>query len=684
MDALTSNLCVVDLTGEILAVNRAWMEFSASNSGGPERAYLGTNYLNVCRSSTGPDSAEAPEFYGGLRDVLEGRTDLFQIEYPCHSPKEFRWFLARVTPLVQRRGTKDATNVGAVVSHINVSDRKLLELDNASANQRLAQSEADTSDARRQLIAAVDAMQDGFVLFDAEERVVLANSKYRQIYQTLSDLIVPGAAFSELVDASIARGVIKEAEGREENWKRERLEQFRASESVNEQTTDAGQVVHYYDKATPDGGRIGMCMDVTELHMARERAEAASRAKSSFLANMSHEIRTPMNGILGLAELLETTSVSPKQREIITTISDSADTLLHILNDILDLSRIEAGKLTLEVRPFVPADMLSKLKALHAVTAQRKGLYLYFNMDTETHAQRQGDPLRITQILNNLIGNALKFTERGGVTVVLSTRGNMMEIRISDTGIGMSKEQVSRVFDEFEQADNSVARRFGGSGLGLSITRNLVDLMQGEVVIESTEGMGTEVTVRLDLPEVSSTPQPGTAPPTAGNTAPLRHLRVLVAEDTRTNLFILKSILVFLEMDAVFAENGRVACDHCLTQEFDLILLDISMPVMDGFAALAEIRRNAKARQSIPPPVIAITANVMESQMQQYEDAGFVGVVGKPFRKEALVSAMLAVVYKHGAMGRLQSGQSSDPEGPRRKGDGIPHGRDGEARSLCP
>ncbi len=533
------------------------------------------------------------------------------------------------------------------------------------ANRMFEASEADANSARAQLQAAVEAMQDGFVLFDAEERLILANGQYRTLFSGISDRIRPGVAFEDLLDAIIEAGVVIDAHGSGQLWKAERLDRFRQANSVGEQHLQSGRIIRYYEKATPDGGRVGVRMDITELHEARLRAEAANRAKSAFLANMSHEIRTPMNGILGMAEILLQTPMSSQQREMVDTICASGDALLSIINDILDLARIEAGKLVLEVKPFVPATLVRRLRALHGVTADRKGLVLEVITDTCMNLPHLGDPVRVGQIVNNLLGNALKFTVQGKVSVVFEHDAqDTFVLRVTDTGIGMSSEQISRVFDEFEQADNSITREFGGSGLGLSITRNLVNLMGGRIRIVSTPGQGTMVEVLLDLPVCPQLPEP-VADARVADADRLRGVSVLVAEDNATNATILRTLLQDLGVKAEFVRDGKVACTTWAGSAPDLLLLDISMPVMGGMEALQRIRKLAARQGRAAPPAIAITANVMEDQISIYHQAGFQAVLGKPYRKARLAAALLGILPAGEARQRhVESGNC--------EGDGVP------------
>ena len=553
------------------------------------------------------------------------------------------------------------------------------------ANNLFIASEQDATRARARLQAAVEAMQDGFVLFDAEERLILANGQYKAIFSDIADRIRPGVSFDALLDALIAEGLIPEAREDPVAWKADRIARYRNADQIAEQTLRTGRTIRFYEKATSDGGRVGVRMDVTELHEARMRAEAANRAKSAFLANMSHEIRTPMNGILGMAEVLSHSPLAPAQREMVDTICASGDALLSIINDILDLARIEAGKLALDIKPFVPATLAARVTALHAVTARRKDLDFDIQIDKSLAAPYLGDPVRLGQIMNNLLGNALKFTSDGQVLVAFRhAHDGALVLQVSDTGIGMSSDQTRRVFEEFEQADNSITRQHGGSGLGLSITRNLVAMMGGTIRIDSAPGEGTTVEVRLKLPRQAEIPLP-VSDSLPGDTACLAGLLVLVAEDNQTNTSILRFLLGSLGLEAVFVSNGQLACDVWFERHVDLVLLDISMPVMGGMDALERMLHIADAAGRARPLAIAITANVMAEQVAAYHMAGFRAVIGKPFRKAQLVETLSRVWQREGrsagksdgrsasepdtATGRRDSGQGGSPAMWRR----LPH-----------
>lgn len=380
------------------------------------------------------------------------------------------------------------------------------------------------------------------------------------------------------------------------------------------------------------------------LRDAATRAEAANAAKSAFLANMSHEIRTPLTGVLGMADVLADSELSPEQQAMIKTIRESGWSLLSLLNDILDLAQVEAGKLTLDPKPFGLNTLLTQLQALHGGSARAKGLEFHVDYRGDGGEQRIGDATRIAQIMQNLIGNAIKFTPTGQITVqVDAANPDSVDFTIIDTGIGMTQEQTLRVFEEFEQAESGTARRFGGTGLGLAIVRRLVDMMNGEITVKSAQGKGTEIAVRLHLPVQKGPSRNQTGPQdskTGTSAENLAGCKVLVADDTATNRMIMQIMLGQLGIDASFAENGAEACALWREQDFDLVILDISMPVMDGIEAFTTIVHEAEATGRPRPRAIAATANVMKEQIATYIAVGFIDILPKPINKRELARVM--------------------------------------------
>lgn len=399
----------------------------------------------------------------------------------------------------------------------------------------------------------------------------------------------------------------------------------------------------FYDPAGRYMGYRGVGSNVSALIAAAEKAEAGSQAKSRFLANMSHELRTPLTGVLGMAELLGETDLTRRQREMIDTIRDSGEGLLAILNDILDLAKIEAGKMVIEHEPFVPAEILTRVRALFAPRAAAAGLELRIAPEAACATPRMGDANRLLQILHNLVSNSVKFTQQGFISVSVELApeepGSLL-FTVRDTGIGMTAEQMSKVFEEFEQAETSTARRFGGTGLGLSITRRLTMLMGGTITLDSEPGNGTTVTLLLPAPPAGASLRAPVRPVMAG----LHGMRLLVADDNRTNRKILDTMLTGLGASVVLAVDGQTACDAFRPGAFDALLLDISMPGLDGMGALAEIRAMEARAGAMPVPALAVTANAMSHQIEDYLAAGFDGHIAKPFRKETLAQALEGAV----------------------------------------
>ncbi len=511
------------------------------------------------------------------------------------------------------------------------------------AQQQARAAEAATAQARQQLVDAVEALEDGFLLFDSEERLVLANERYRQMYPQTGQAAVCGVRFEDILRRAVETGEIADQMGRDPDlWVAEMLDRHRRADAPFMENLSDGRIVRIRDTRTREGGRVGLRVDITALARAREAAEAASRAKSDFLANMSHEIRTPLHGILGMADLLSETRLDENQHNLLTTIRDSGWGLLALLNDILDLARVEAGKMGLECSPFDLEALVRRMGALHGANARAKGITFAINHASGGRNHRLGDETRLMQVLHNLLGNAVKFTEHGAVSLFVdASEPDTLRFVVSDTGIGMTEEQVERVFNAFEQADAGTTRRFGGSGLGMTIVRKLLTLMNGDIRIQSTPGSGTRFDVRLAVPAVDTPTDTAAPPPEAeAPSAELQGRRILVADDNATNRKILSVMLERLGLRAEFAANGSEACALWRARAFDALLLDISMPEMDGIEALRAMRAEALTLGRPMPRAIAATANVMEDQVARYLDEGFVATLPKPMRRHQLQAVL--------------------------------------------
>jgi two-component system sensor histidine kinase/response regulator len=413
---------------------------------------------------------------------------------------------------------------------------------------------------------------------------------------------------------------------------------------------------------------LGMATDVTErtltetaLRSAKKSAEAASESKSTFLATMSHEIRTPMSGILGMTELVLDTDLTTEQREHLGLVRQSAESLLSIINDILDFSKIEAGKLDLESIPFDLHEVLSETMKPLSFRAQQKGLALNYEIQSNVPRALLGDPGRIRQVLINLIGNSIKFTEAGKILITVEDQSSdrvttRLHISVKDTGVGILQEKQAKIFEAFSQADGSMARKYGGTGLGLTICVRLVELMGGRIWLDSQLGHGSTFHFTIHLlvqkPLAQSHPlQPGqlrdaAIPIASGNSnnfsaasREIKNLRVLLAEDNAINQTIAVRVLEKRGCVVIVAENGQAALNAYSTQSFDLILMDIQMPGMDGLEATAAIRKK-EISTGAHIPIIAMTAHALKGDKERCLAAGMDGYVSKPIRTAELFAAI--------------------------------------------
>jgi signal transduction histidine kinase/CheY-like chemotaxis protein len=410
-------------------------------------------------------------------------------------------------------------------------------------------------------------------------------------------------------------------------------------------------------------GIAGISFDITAYKMAEARAretEAASRAKSQFLAAMSHEIRTPLNGILGMAQsLISDPELTPSQHEKVEILLDSGRTLLSLVDDVLDLSKIEAGKLAIDA---VDGDLRHTVKRvirLFEPKAREKGIDLSVSVDDAAISALRFDPVRVRQCLSNLISNAIKFTDAGQVQVCVATGQEdnhcRVTIQVRDSGIGITDEALSGLFADFSQADSSTTRRFGGTGLGLSITRRLARMMGGDVVAQSEPGKGSMFTLTFMAEPAahhSPTSRAGETPVIAAKS--LTGLRILLADDNRVNREVVKLFLTPYDVQITETENGQQVLDALGRESFDILLLDVHMPVMDGMEALTILRADDTPYRDIP--VIALTADAMAGDRERFLSKGANGYVTKPIDQGDLVSAIARV------RGRPDSGDAStDP-----------------------
>ncbi len=364
--------------------------------------------------------------------------------------------------------------------------------------------------AESRLRAAIDALPEGVVFLDPDGRYILWNRQYAEIYHRSADLFAPGRRLADTLAIGVARGDYPDAVGREQDWISERLQMMANPGLRHEQRLSDGRWILIEERRTADGGLIGIRVDITEwkeqserLEQALREAEQANRAKGQFLSNMSHEIRTPLNGVLGLAHVLSRTTLDGQQGKLVGTIIESAAVLERLLSDVLDLARIEAGRLEMRQEAFRFEDLVGETAANFEPQAADKGLALIVDIAPHAYGAVEGDKVRLRQVLGNLLSNAVKFTNEGSVTLRVRRQDYAWaEIQVIDTGIGFAPDETDRLFERFVQADGSITRRFGGSGLGLSICRELIEMMGGQIGASGEPGKGAAFWIRIPLPRV--------------------------------------------------------------------------------------------------------------------------------------------------------------------------------------
>jgi signal transduction histidine kinase/CheY-like chemotaxis protein len=394
-----------------------------------------------------------------------------------------------------------------------------------------------------------------------------------------------------------------------------------------------------------------------EAIAARNVAEAASRAKSEFLSSMSHEIRTPMNAILGMAELLAETPLEEEQKKFVSLMRNNGNALLLLINDILDLARVERGLLNLERTAMKLDVVIASVLHMLEVRANEKQLTLVWKIADGVPTHRFGDPLRLRQILVNLVGNAIKFTERGGVSVMVQAEPqaeDLLRFSITDTGIGIPSDKIATIFSSFTQADSSTARLYGGSGLGLAIVAKLVELMGGRIWVESQPGEGStfHFTARLEIQSAPATgqavvstldslafPQALASIAATGASQP-RDLSILIVDDSIDNRLLLKAFFKSWPYTLDEAEDGHQAIDMVTAKNYDLVLMDIRMPMMDGYAATRKIREREQQSGAAPVPIIALTASSLEEEVRECFAAGCNFQISKPISRATLLAAV--------------------------------------------
>jgi PAS domain S-box-containing protein len=533
--------------------------------------------------------------------------------------------------------------------------------------------ESETS--RLLLDEAIETINDGFIYYDKDDVLVAVNHRHKDLFPDLEDLLVPGKQRREILQRRFSLHE-PEAAGDVEGYLERELKRRREPRRQFERRNEDGRWLRVTEVRTPSGGLVGVRTDITdiklkeeeltqtvrELEQARATQDAqadrlrematdylrqkeiavrANKAKSEFLATMSHEIRTPMNGVLGMAELLLETGLTDRQRELGETILSSGGDLLAILNDILDLSKLEAGRLQTEAVDFRLRDEIQTVIDTLAPRASIKQISLEAEIHPDVPDAVNGDPQRVRQILINLIGNAVKFTETGGVVLETTRKkhndGDVLRFEIIDSGIGMDTATISKLFTKFTQADASTTREYGGTGLGLAICRQLVELMDGRIGVESERGEGSRFWFEIPLVPASG-PIAGRGAVKIHRFTATRPLRILVADDNEINRMLLEQLLGDTGHVCTMAQDGAEAVAAVQGSEFDLLLMDVRMPVLDGPEATKQIRALEPPARDIP--VIACTADASVEHRARYIAAGMQECVNKPIDRTELFAAI--------------------------------------------
>jgi signal transduction histidine kinase/CheY-like chemotaxis protein len=517
-----------------------------------------------------------------------------------------------------------------------------LEVFRATAIEMEETNVREVREARARLTDAIETISEGFSLYDAEDRLVVCNSRYRELFASHADVMVPGTSFEAILRDATEHGLIKDAEGDRDAWIKERVARHRLGGETHVQRRSDGRWIQVSERKTANEGIVAIYADITEMKQreaelaaARDAADEANRSKSSFLATMSHEIRTPMNAVIGMSGLLLDTKLNEEQRDYANTIRDSSEVLLTIINDILDFSKIEAGRMDIEAQPFDLRECVESALDLISNRAAEKHLDIAYLFDEgEVPVAIQGDVTRLRQILLNLLSNAVKFTDQGEVVLTVTAKGEQLEFAVRDTGIGLDEKAKTRLFQSFSQADASTTRKYGGTGLGLAISNKLAELMGGTMWVESA-GPGHGSTFHFTIAYQHADLPKGTRRDFIGAQPALQGKRILVVDDNATNRKILALQAAKWGMVVQDTAVPEQALEILMRGSFDLAILDMHMPGMDGTTLAARIREAGHAL-----PLVLFTSGARK----EVSDAFFDARLAKPLRQSQLFDTLVTLL----------------------------------------
>ncbi len=577
-----------------------------------------------------------PGFEALVFKASRGIEDIYELTYIRKDGTRF----PAVVSVTALRDDQDGI-IGYLLIGTDNTARKLVEEEQKRSDQRLRDQQFYTR-------SLIESNIDALITTDPAGIITDVNKQTEALTGSTRDELI-GAPFKDC---------FTDPEGAEAGIKRVLGEKSLTDYELTVRSRDGKQTVvsfnatTFYDRKRTLQGVFAAARDVTErkrveaeLQQAKADAESASRTKSDFLASMSHEIRTPMNAVMGIADLLAKTALTPEQDKYVQIFRRSGDNLLNLINDILDLSKVEASQLDLEQTGFSLSDHLEKAIEMVAPKAQEKGLTLICEISPGVSNDLVGDPTRLRQVLLNLLGNAIKFTAEGEVSLKVdrdtdSTAPTALRFSVADTGIGIASDKLGRVFERFTQADSSTTRRFGGSGLGLTISKRLVELMGGQIGVTSTPGQGSVFAFSVPFEVWTAANRPVSAPVGHGPDAPLPSLRILMAEDSPDNCTIALAYLEDTPYLIDVAETGLIACEMFKAGHYDLVLMDRQMPVMDGLTATRTIRAWEKSQGRSPTPIIALTASALKGDRETCLAAGCTAYLTKPIKQDVLLQAI--------------------------------------------
>jgi len=577
-----------------------------------------------------------PGFEALVFKASRGIEDIYELTY-------IRKDGSRFPAVVSVTALRDAQNaiIGYLLIGTDNTARKLVEAEQKKLDQRLRDQQFYTR-------SLIESNIDALMTTDPSGIITDANKQMEALTGCTRDELIGAPFKGYFTDPERAEAAINLVLSEKKVTDYE----LTARARDGKQTVVSYNATTFYDRDRTLQGVLAVARDVTEsklveaeLQQAKAAAESASLTKSDFLASMSHEIRTPMNAIMGIADLLAKTALSPEQDKYVQIFRRAGDNLLNLINDILDLSKVEASQLELERTGFSLNDHLEKVTEMVAGRAYEKGLTLRCEIAPNVPTDLVGDPTRLRQVLLNLLGNAIKFTESGEVSLRVtpdtdSSVPTALRFTVSDTGIGIPGEKLGQVFERFTQADSSTTRRFGGSGLGLTISKRLVELMGGRIWAESRVGEGSVFAVAVPFEIWAAANRPTAAAVGTGPEAPLQELCILLAEDSADNCTITLAYLEDTPYRVEIAETGAIACEKFKSGYYDLVLMDRQMPVMDGLTATRTIRAWELANGRPPTPIIALTASALKGDREMCLAAGCTAFLTKPIKQEVLLQAI--------------------------------------------